>query len=69
MTMKKLKCCATVNGAGQIVRALADGATPCQSDATGAFKRSNTLNPSCEAHKEALAAFLGVGFSWVSPAR
>ena len=67
--MRKIKCCATVNGAGQIVGALAEGATACVSDAAGAFKRANTANPSCEAHREALAAFLGAGFAWVSPAR
>lgn len=67
--MRKLKCCATTDGAGQIVGALAEGATPCQSDATGAFKRANTANPACAAHREALGAFLGAGFAWVSPAR
>ena len=65
--MKKLKCCATVNGAGEIVGALAEGASPCQSDAVGIYKRGNTFNTACEAHREALGAFLGEGFAWVAP--
>lgn len=66
--MRKMKCCATT-GAGQIVGALAEGAIACQSDAVGAYQRENTRNPACEAHREALGAFLGAGFAWVSPAR
>ena len=67
--MRKIKCCVTTDGAGQIVGGLAEGAIACQSDAAGAFKRENTSNASCEAHRESLAAFLGAGFRWVAPAR
>lgn len=65
--MRKIKCCVTTDGAGQIVGGLAEGAIACQSDAVGAYQRENTRNPACEAHREALAAFLGAGFRWVAP--
>ena len=67
--MKNQKCCATTDSGGAIVGALVEGAVACQSDAVGSFKRANTFNPSCEAHKEALGAFLGQGFTWATPAR
>ena len=66
---KALKCCATTDSGGNIVGALAEGATACASDAVGTFKRTNTLNPACAAHREALGAFLGAGFAWVALAR
>lgn len=67
--MKNLKCCATSDNLGQIVGALAEGAVECPSDAVGSFKRGNTFNPACAAHREALGAFLGQGFTWATPTR
>ena len=67
--MKNFKCCATTDSGGAIVGALAEGAIACQSDAVGSFKRGNTFNPACAAHREALGAFLGPGFTWATPAR
>ncbi len=64
--MRKIKCCTTTDSNGAIVGALAEGAVACQSAAVGSFKRDNTFNPACEAHKDALGAFLGAGFRWVA---